>query len=109
MSLMDSANLVLPPLAYNGEERGFLFFWRRVMQIALAFDFEPILRLPKEDAIIAMAMTTSPPEADERKQPALEATELARKWYNYASPIIAVWLEKYITVVHFSPLVDPHG
>jgi hypothetical protein len=91
---MGSAKLVLPPLAYNGEKRGFLFFWRLVMQIALAFNFEPILRLPKEDAIIAMGMTTSPPEADERKQPALEATELARKWYNYASPIIAVWLEE---------------
>jgi hypothetical protein len=96
MSVMDSANLIIPPLAYNGEKRGFLFFWRSVMQIALAFNFEPILRLPKEDANFAMAMAISPPEADERKQPALEATEVARKWYTYASPIIAVWLVKSI-------------
>jgi hypothetical protein len=98
MSLnLETPKLVLPPVMYNGDKRGFLFFWRTVMQIAFAFDFEPILRLPKEEAILAMAMATSPANfPNDRKQPTLEAIELARKRHNLASPIIAVWLEKSV-------------
>jgi hypothetical protein len=101
---VDPAKLVLPPLIYNGDKRGFLFFWRLVMQTAFAFNFEPILRLPKEDAILAMAIATLPPDfPNKRKQPALEA---ARKRYNLESPIIALWLEKSVPQTYTDHLLS---
>ena len=101
---VDPAKLVLPPLIYNGDKRGFLFFWRLVMQTAFAFNFEPILRLPKEDAILAMASATSPPDfPNQRKQPALEAVW---KPYNLESPIIALWLEKSVPQTYRDDLLS---
>jgi hypothetical protein len=109
MSLnLDPAQLALWPVNYNGDKREFPHFWRLVMQIALAFNFEPILRLPKEEAIQLMAMTaTSPTDSpNTQKHPTFEEIERARKWYKSASPIVAMWLARSVPQAYTNQLLS---
>ena len=105
---LNSDQLVLPPVMYNGDNRTFPHFWRLIMQTALAFNFEPILRLPKEEAIKTMAMmATSPTDSpNSQKHPTLEETELARDWYSFASPMVAMWLESSVPHAYTTHLLS---